>query len=173
MKFALIGAVIGALAAIAASAVTGFTQLRATETAVSAETRREREREDTDATGAARLLASELLIAANYMLIMEGDRLYRRLDPKYRVEVPGDDIRLLFSRLTPNEWGAITIALFNVQGLETFVRSRIGDGKRHLDRRAVRLVRGDIRSVADAIETLKRVAKAEDLDLPVVFYGGE
>jgi hypothetical protein len=159
-------ALIAAVALLLGATITGITSWQATEAAVSHELRQANERQEQRAAGAARLLISELLIAATYMEIMRGDRLYRRFDSRYRIEVPSDDMLLVFSYLTPDELEEITVALLNVQGLETFVNSQVSDGKRQLDARAITLVSNDIATSVGAAEVLKRAANAKDMEFP-------
>jgi hypothetical protein len=162
-----------AATAIAASIVTAVATIYATKTTLSAELRRDREREVVQAVGATRLLSAELLNAAIYMNIMVNDRKFRRFDRHYRVEVPQADLRLLFTYLTPNEWGMVMFSMSAVQQLETYVGSRMSDGARRLTPRDIRIVRNDYGQLLDAAELLKRPADAEDLDLNAVFVPPE
>jgi hypothetical protein len=169
----LIGVAIGAITAVVASAISATAVIYVAKTTLSAELRRDREREATQAAGAARLLSAELVNAAIYMNVMVNDRRFRRFDRNYRVELPQDDLRLLFTYLTPNEWGVVMLSMSAAQQLESYVRSRMSDGARRLTPRDVRIVRNDYSQLLNAAETLKRPADAEDLDLDVLFVPPE
>lgn len=116
-------AVLAAIAVITAALLSGVVTWQVTKLTLAHDTEREQRREDVRATGAARMLITELITASDDMIILRHDRIYRPLGEGYRIDVPAEDMRLIYSRLTPNEWGAVLLALHNVAGLKTFVRA--------------------------------------------------
>ena len=131
------------------------------------EEKREESRTQVQARGAARVLLSEMLVAAGQMAILEHDRIYRRFEPSYRVNLPPSDLKLVASRLAVEQWGHVMAALHNTDGLETFVNTRLERGRRRLTPADRCLVRADIRSIRIAARSLAPLADAPGNDEPI------
>jgi hypothetical protein len=160
------------LAAIVAGLGTIFGSYIGAREAQSGESERQSQRLDEEVKGAARVLAIELLAANNQMSVIANDRFYRPFDSRYRIELPTGDLKLVASRLTTEQYAAILLALNSTDGLETFIRTQKRAGKHRLDARAVRLVRADQKSVADALVALQDLAGIEENDLIFAPYTG-
>ena len=78
--------------------------MRGTEHLQRQQDRREDRREAAQARGAARVLYAELFHASTQMAILASDRIYRRFDPSYAVEIPPEDRRLVAAKLSGDQW---------------------------------------------------------------------
>jgi len=94
----------------------------------SREEKREDRVEDQRAVGAARLLLGEFRQSAEQMAVLANDRITRRFDPAYRINISNDDLGLIASKLDGEEWGLVLGARSAVESLETFVNSQIERG---------------------------------------------
>lgn len=110
--------------------------------------------------GAARILYVELQEAAAQQGVLANDRKLRRFDSSYRIEMRPEDLRLVASKVTAGQWGSVSDAIVNTQGLASYVNTLIGrDGRQRLkpgeacyalrDAYTVRLAAEAVATVAD------------------------
>lgn len=168
----VIAAFIGAVAVVAAAWVASDRTASATTEAIRAENERNAARLDSEARGAARVLASEFFLAAKEMGDLALDGYFRPFDETYRIEIPQEDLRLVASRLSREQWTAIYLAMSSVQGLERYVRIRARPdnplSRRPLSRHTLTLVGSDMEFVGEAIGALSGLAQLEDARHPTL-----
>lgn len=155
--FSAWSAIIGAILAATIAGAAGFAgplylQQRAAD--------HDERQEAAQARGAARLLFAELLQAAAQQSILASDRVFRRFDDSYRVEMRPEDLRLIAAKLDGDRWGAVQEALTNADGLATFVNTQIERGRRRLTKGEQRFALVDLRSIRYAAEALASLAAA-------------
>ena len=93
---------------------------------------RDQRRELTQAQGAARVLQSEMAQSAAQMAVLWNDRILGPFDAGYRIDVRAEDMRLIASHLSADEWGMVIKAIASVDGLATFVKTQLERGRRKL-----------------------------------------
>jgi hypothetical protein len=164
-------ALVTAAAAIGAALVVGIAGCLGTERAISGELRRDEKREGRQGVGAARLLMTELLTPIGYMNIVSGLRTYDPLPANYGIDVSQEDMRLVFSQLSTNEFGAVMFGLIGAEAFERAFRSDLRAGERRPSVRALRGARFNLQLAKTAYRKLERVAEAEDLDLSEALDG--
>ena len=86
-----------------------------------AENERTAERLEADARGAARVLSSEFFLAAREMWDFAMDGYFKPFNESYRIETTQEDMRLIASRLSAEQWRYVNLAFSSVQGLERYV----------------------------------------------------
>jgi hypothetical protein len=169
-RIELRGAAIAGLAVVFAAVVTGVAATLGPWLLQRQDDRRENRVERRQATGAARLLTAEFLQAATQMGVLANDRLLRRFDRTFAVQIEPSDLRLIAVHIGSAErWGQVQNALAAVQGLETFVNTLLERGRTKLTSGEVCLVRFDfwaVRLAADELAPLARFGVPEPPDLP-------
>lgn len=118
------------------------------------------------ARGAARMLYAELRQTASEMTILGHDRILRRFDRSYDIELASADMRLIATRLSGPQWGQVSRALSNIEQLDTFVNTLVERGQHRLKPDEVCLVHFDLRSVVFAAEAISALAYAPNRKLP-------
>lgn len=124
------------------------------------EDRREDRREAREVRAAARLLFAEMYQSGTQTAILANDRILRRFDPSFRVEMRPEDMRLVASKLDGERWGAVLNAITSIEGLETFVNTQLERGRRRLSKGEVCYALIDLRAVRLAAEALAPLADA-------------
>jgi len=94
---------------------------------------RDDRRESAQAKGAARILYVELQEAASQQAVLAHDRKLRKFDPSYRITMRPEDLRLIASKVSADQWGSVSDAIVNTQGLDSYVNTLIDrDGRRRI-----------------------------------------
>ncbi len=106
------------------------------------------------------MLFAEYLQAASQMAILANDRILRRFDSSYRVEMRAEDMRLVASRIDMEGWGLLQESMSNIEQLETFVNTLLERGRRRLTEGEVCYVLMDLRSIRIAAGALAPLAHA-------------
>jgi hypothetical protein len=123
--------------------------------------RRDERREAVQARGAARLLFVELTEAGAQQAILANDRKLRHFDPSYDISMRAEDMRLIASKLPPEQWATVMAAIVNAGGLETYVNTLIErDERTKLSPGEACLALNDLRSIRFAAEALANLADA-------------
>jgi hypothetical protein len=86
------------------------------------------------AAGAARLLVTELAQAGGQIETLRHDRLLRRFDDTYAIELRPADLSLVATHLGGAAWARVHPAMQAIQALEAFVNTLVERGRRRLTR---------------------------------------
>lgn len=147
-------------AAIAGVVVGGLLGFLGSVTLAIREDNREDDRIALETRGAARLLVSELLQTGGQMAVLGNDRILRRFDNSYGVQLRPEDRLLVAAKLGGERWDVVQQSLTNIDQLETFVNTQVHRGRRRLTAGEVCYVRLDLRSVRVALDELVPLSEA-------------
>lgn len=163
------GAIITGIAAVAAAFVAAWWASQSTSDVVKAEGDRSAARVELDARGAARVLSLELLEAGWELSDLAQDGYFRRLGSGFVVDVPKDDLRLIASEVSGNQWADVTRALSAITGMARYMQQRaVARGRlpTPLTHNALTLIARDMSSIRAAIEAVAGVGELTDTTSP-------
>src|SRR4051794_30924678 len=103
-RFSWAGVVLTGLFVIASAGVTAYATTKGPLILQHQQDRREDRLTAVQARGAARILFAEFEQATFQMAVLRSDRLLRRFDPTYRLNIAQADVRLIASKLTGEQW---------------------------------------------------------------------
>ncbi len=157
-----VGAIVTGAAAVAAAALAAYFPSAATRDVVRQQSRQIAEQHARDGRGAARVLASEFLVAGNEITDWAMNGTWARFGRDFPIQIPGADLRLIASEIKPRKWIWVQAGLNTVVELERYAAQRASKRSRFrgllLSRHAVRIASRDLAYIGKATRSLWTLA---------------